>query len=82
MLMLILEQCSMKICMSFRNKNCGNRKSWDYVGNEEWPVRMNTMKPEKMKICFISEDVLHASTTDLWMISSLDQALRHTRSDD
>lgn len=36
-----------------------------YIGNQELPVQMHTMKPEEIKNYILSKDVLHASTTDL-----------------
>lgn len=63
--------------MSFSNKNLGDGQSRDYVGNQEPSVWMNTMKSEEMKR-IVSSDMLHASTTHLWMIGSLDQVFRHT----
>ena len=42
-----------------------------YIGNQELPVQMNTMKPEEIKNYIISKNVLQVSPIYLWMIGSL-----------
>lgn len=42
-----------------------------YIGNQESPVQMNTMKPEEIKNYIISKNVLQVSPIYLWMIGSL-----------